>query len=168
MAALSLPLSAPMSVFAGFLFGRGIGAAAAVSGATIGAGLVFALARTALGEAWRRRAGPWLRRFELGFRDNAFSYLLTLRILPIFPFWLINLVAAFLGIRLGVFLAATCLGIIPGAGFAAVLERGEEPDLAIVLTPQIFLPLLALAPAAYKLWRRGRSVRGGTMRGEAE
>jgi uncharacterized membrane protein YdjX (TVP38/TMEM64 family) len=180
-AALSLPLSAPLSVFAGFLFGRLVGGAVAVAGATIGAGLVFMLARSSFGAAWRRRAGPFLRRFEAGFHANAFSYLLTLRILPIFPFWLVNLAAAFLGIRLPVFLAATFFGIMPmtyvfvslGEGLGAVLERGEEPDLAIVLTPRILLPLivlalLALAPVAYKFWRRGRPIRVRPKRGGAE
>jgi uncharacterized membrane protein YdjX (TVP38/TMEM64 family) len=181
VAALSLPISAPMSIFAGFLFGKLVGAATAVTGATIGAGLVFVLARTAFGEAWRRRAGPFVRRFEAGFRANAFFYLLTLRLLPIFPFWLVNLAPAVLGVRLRIFLTATFIGIMPanfvfvslGAGVGAVLERGEQPDLAILLTPQILLPLVALAllaliPVAYNMRRGGKSMRGGAMRGEAE
>jgi uncharacterized membrane protein YdjX (TVP38/TMEM64 family) len=178
MAALSLPLSAPMSIFAGFLFGRLLGTATVVTGATIGAGLVLLIARTAFGAAWRRRSGPAIRRFEAGFHANAFSYLLTLRLLPIFPFWLINLAAACLGIRLRTFLAATFIGIVPanivftslGAGIGIALERGEQPDVAILLTPQILLPLIALAllaitPVAYRLvtdrlGRRGRAKRG--------
>jgi uncharacterized membrane protein YdjX (TVP38/TMEM64 family) len=179
-AALSLPISAAMSIFAGFLFGTLVGTATAVTGATIGAGLVFILARTAFGDAWRRRAGPAVRRFEAGFRSSAFFYLLALRLLPIFPFWLVNLAPAFLGVRLRVFLAATFIGIIPatlvyvslGTGVGAVLERGEQPDLAILLTPQILVPLVALAllalvPVAYKMWRGGGSMRGGAMEGGA-
>ena len=67
-----------------------------------------------MGAALRDRAGPWLQRLEGGLRRDAFSYLLVLRLVPLFPFWLVNLVPAFLGVPLPTFALATFLGIIPG------------------------------------------------------
>ncbi|MCP6048616.1 VTT domain-containing protein, partial [Klebsiella pneumoniae] len=74
----------------GFLFGTWLGGFFVVIGATIGAVGVFLAARTAFGEGLRRRAGPWIGRLEAGFRENALSYLLVLRLVPLFPFWLVN------------------------------------------------------------------------------
>ena len=82
-------------------------------GATIGATLIFLVARTALGEPLLRRAGPRAEQLAQGFRDDAFSYLLFLRLVPAFPFFLVNLVPAFARVRLGPFVAATALGVIP-------------------------------------------------------
>lgn len=113
--ALSLPGAVFLTVSGGFLFGLAIGASAAVIGATIGATLIFLVARTALGEPLLRRAGPRAAQLAQGFRDDAFNYLLFLRLVPAFPFFLVNLVPAFAGVRLGPFVAATALGIIPGA-----------------------------------------------------
>ena len=106
---------------------------------------------------------------EGGFRRNAFSYLLTLRLIPIVPFWLVNLAPAFFGVPLTTFVVTTVLGIIPGTivyvgvgnGLGATLDAGEDPDLGIILDPEILLPLLGLAvlsllPLAYRHWR-GRS-----------
>ena len=90
----------------------------------LGAVAVFLIARTALGEPLRARAGPWLARMEQGFRDNALSYLLVLRLVPIFPFWLVNLVPAFLGVGLGTYALATCLGIVPGTLVYASVGNG--------------------------------------------
>jgi uncharacterized membrane protein YdjX (TVP38/TMEM64 family) len=134
-----------------------------VIAATIGASLVFLAARTALGDSLRRRAGPWLRRMEDGFRENALHYLLFLRLVPILPFWLVNLVPAFLGVPFRIYLTATFFGIIPGGlvyasvgnGLGAVFDAGATPDLGIIFKPAIILPLaglaiLAILPVAYK------------------
>ncbi len=99
--ALSLPGAVFLTVSGGFLFGLAVGASAAVIGATIGATLIFLVARTALGEPLLRRAGPRAAQLAQGFRDDAFSYLLFLRLVPAFPFFLVNLVPAFAGVRLG-------------------------------------------------------------------
>jgi uncharacterized membrane protein YdjX (TVP38/TMEM64 family) len=112
--ALSLPGATFLTVTGGFLFGLAIGASAAVVGATIGATVIFLVARTALGEPLLRRAGPRASQLAQGFREDAFSYLLFLRLVPVFPFFLVNLVPAFAGVRLSTFVAATALGIIPG------------------------------------------------------
>jgi len=164
--AFSLPGGALMSVIAGFLFGVVTGSVLVVVGATIGATALFLAARTALGDLLRARAGGAIERMRRGFKDNAFSYLLFLRLVPVFPFWLVNLVPALVGVPLGTYVLATFLGIIPGSivfvsvgnGLGEVFERDEEPDLGIVFSPEILLPLiglgiLALVPGIYKKLR---------------
>ena len=153
MAAFSIPGGALATIVGGYLFGLWLGAAASVIGATLGAIAVFLAARTALGDVLRAKAGPALRRMEDGFRRNAFSYLLVLRLVPIFPFWLVNLVPAFCGVPLRTYTLATFLGIIPGgfvfasvgAGLGELLDRGEKPDLKIIFQWHILLPILGLA-----------------------
>ncbi|HEU4661606.1 MAG TPA: VTT domain-containing protein [Pseudolabrys sp.] len=112
---LSVPGSWFLTVTGGFLFGVPLGAAAAVVGATIGATFVFLIARTALAEPLLRRAGSRITLIAKGFRDDAFSYLLFLRLVPAFPFFLVNLVSAVAGVRLSPFVGATALGIVPAA-----------------------------------------------------
>lgn len=164
--ALSLPGGAVATLTGGFLFGTWLGGLAAVVGATVGATLLFLAARTALGETFRAKAGPGLRKLEEGFKRDALSYLLVLRLIPAFPFFLVNLAPAFLGVSLRVYAIGTFLGILPatfvfasvGAGLGAVFDRGETPDLSIVLSPPVLLPLLALAALAMLpvLWRKFR------------
>ena len=89
--ALSLPFGALMTVAAGLLFGPVWGTALAVAGGTAGATVVFLAAERVLGERLRGRVAGALRRMDAGFRENAFNYLLVLRLIPIFPFWLVNL-----------------------------------------------------------------------------
>jgi len=161
--AFSLPGGAVMTVFGGYLFGPYLAAVYVVIGATAGATILFLVARSTLGAALRARAGPFLQKMEAGFRENALSYLLVLRLVPLFPFWLVNLVPAFLGVRLRTFVIATLLGIIPGTfvyaslggGVGELLDTGREPDLdlifhANILLPLIGLALLALLPVVYK------------------
>lgn len=167
---LSLPGAAAMTVGAGFLFGVWLGTVCVVIGATLGATAVFLVARTALGDflrdKLREKGGARVRRMEEGFRENAFNYLLFVRLIPIFPFWLVNLVPAFLGVPLGTYVLATFVGIIPGSlvyasvgnGLGAVFDAGETPDLGIIFRPDILLPIaglafLALLPIAYRKFR---------------
>ena len=128
--ALSLPGAAFLTVAGGFLFGIIIGAGAAVIGATAGATIVFLVARTAFGEPLLRRAGPRAMQLAQGFREDAFSYLLFLRLVPAFPFFLVNLVPAFAGVTLSTFLAATALGIIPAALVYAFAGTGLDSVIA--------------------------------------
>ncbi|HNR77245.1 MAG TPA: VTT domain-containing protein [Parvularculaceae bacterium] len=160
--ALSLPGATIMSLLGGFLFGPVVGTAAVVVAATIGAAIIFSAAKTAVGNALRSRAGPFARKMEEGFRRNAFSYLLLLRLIPLFPFFIVNIAPALFNVRLRTFVAATFIGIIPGAfafvsagaGLGAVLDAGDEVKLTglltqpAVLTPIIALSLLALLPIA--------------------
>lgn len=161
--AVSLPGGALLSIAGGFLFGPWLGTLWVVLGATLGATAVFLIARTALGDSLRKRAGSAVVAMEEGFRENAFSYLLTLRLIPLFPFFLVNLVPAFLGMRLASYALATFIGIIPGAfvftfagaGLGSVFDANESFSPASVLTPEVIaalvgLGLLSLAPIVYK------------------
>jgi len=170
MAACSLPGGAVATLLGGFLFGPVLGTLYVVLGATLGATLLFLVARTTIGAVLSARAGPVLHKMEAGFRENALSYLLVLRLIPLFPFWLVNLVPALLNVPLGTYVLATFFGIIPatfafalaGSSVAGVLDSGQQPALDIlfrgeVLAALIGLALLSLAPVAYKAWKaRGR------------
>lgn len=171
--AFSLPFGAILTLLGGFLFGTLFATLYVVVGATLGATAIFLAARSALGGALKARAGGSLERMRAGFRENAFSYLLVLRLVPLFPFWLVNLVPAFLGVPLRTYVLGTAIGIIPGSfvyaaagnGLGAVLAAGEDPDLGLifepaVLTPILGLALLALLPVAYRRWKERRAGGG--------
>ena len=167
MAAFSLPGALAATLTGGFLFGTWVGGAATVVGATTGATILFIAARSALADLLRAKAGPAIARMEDGFKKDAFNYLLFLRLVPAFPFWLVNLAPAFLGVPLRTFVAATFLGIMPGtfvfaslgAGLGAIFDAGGTPDLGLLRQPQVIGPLLALAvlslvPIIYRRFRR--------------
>jgi uncharacterized membrane protein YdjX (TVP38/TMEM64 family) len=161
--ALSVPGGAILTIAGGFLLGIVSATLCVLVGATVGATIVFLIARTALGDALRAKAGPRIRRMEEGFRQDALSYLLVLRLIPIFPFWLVNIVPAFLGVPVRTYVLGTFVGIIPGSfvyasvgnGLGAVFDAGGTPDLGIIFEPAILLPIvglavLALLPVAYR------------------
>jgi uncharacterized membrane protein YdjX (TVP38/TMEM64 family) len=128
--ALSLPVGLVMTLGGGLLFGWKIGAPAAVIGATIGATIVFAVVTSSFGATLARKAGPFVAKLRAGFQENALSYLLFLRLVPAFPFVIVNLVPALLGVRFSTFILGTGLGIIPGttayslagSGLGSVIE----------------------------------------------
>jgi uncharacterized membrane protein YdjX (TVP38/TMEM64 family) len=185
--ALSLPGGLVLTMSGGFLFGGLVGGAAAVIGATAGAVILFVIARSAFGEHLTRRAGPAAERLAEGFRADAFHYLLFLRLVPVFPFFVINLVAAILGVRLATFLTATAIGIIPGGFTFAFLGAGLDSviraqgavynaclaagrtdckldfDVKAAVTPEMLgalaaLGVLALVPVAVKRIRARRTA----------
>ena len=128
--ALSLPVGLIMTIGGGLLFGWQIGAPAAVTAATAGATIVFLIVNTSLGATLAEKAGPFVAKLRDGFRENAFSYLLFLRLVPVFPFFIVNLVPGLLGVPLRTFVIGTWLGIIPGttayslagSGLGSVIE----------------------------------------------
>lgn len=167
--ALSLPIGTILSVAGGFLFGIVWGTSLIVVGATLGASAVFAVARSSLGTFLREKARDWQQRMQRGFARNAWSYMLFLRLMPVFPFWLVNIVPALLGVPFRIFAIGTAIGIVPAAavfaslgnGLDAVFAAGESPDAGIVFSPRVFLPLvglalLALLPIVYRRWSAGR------------
>ncbi|MEQ8335046.1 TVP38/TMEM64 family protein [Nisaea sp.] len=160
---LSVPGAAVLTLSGGFLFGVVGGTAYAVVGATIGATAVFWAARTAFGDVLRARAGKAIGAMREGFRKDAFSYLLFLRLVPAFPFFVVNLVPAFLGVSTRTYVLATIIGIIPGgfvfatvgAGLGSIFDQQGEIGLADIMTPEIILAMvglgvLALVPVAAK------------------
>jgi uncharacterized membrane protein YdjX (TVP38/TMEM64 family) len=168
--ALSVPGAAVLTIAGGFLFGTWLGAFYAVIGATLGAIGIFLFVKAGLGDALEARAGSTVDRLRTGFHDNALGYLLFLRLLPVFPFFAVNLAAAILGVPLRTFAFATLVGIIPGSlvyasignGLGFVIEEEMEADLGAIFAPEVFLPLvglalLSLAPVVYKVVKRRRA-----------
>ena len=169
--ALSLPGGAVLTIAGGFLFGAWLGSAYVVIGATIGSVAVFLIAKTALGDSLRARAGPALKKMEAGFQENALSYLLVLRLVPLFPFFVVNIVPAFLGVRLRTYVIATFVGIIPGsfvfatvgAGLGSIFDSSQEFTPGAALTPEVItalvgLAVLSLLPVAYKKLKARRAA----------
>ncbi len=169
--ALSVPGAAVLTLTGGFLFGIWEGTAAVVVGATAGATLLFLAARFVLGDALARQGGSVASKMEAGFNEDALSYLLVLRLIPAFPFFIVNLVPAFLGVSLRTFVIATFLGIIPGtfvfasigAGLGSIFDSAEEFSLKGALTPQVItalvgLAILSLLPVVYKKIKARRAV----------
>ena len=165
--AFSVPGGAMMTMIGGVLFGYFAGTVSVVFAATIGATLLFLAAKTALGDLLKEKAAPWFSKMQKGFQQNAFHYLLFLRLVPIFPFFVVNLVPAFLGVKLRDYFWATLVGILPGTfvyvsigvGLQSLLEQGKDLSLGTLITPQITLALaglglLALVPVFYKKWKK--------------
>lgn len=164
----SIPGAVWLSISGGFVFSAGPATAYIVIAATIGATLVFLLARYVMGDLLRQKAGSAIDRMRDGFQEDAFSYMLVLRLVPLFPFFVVNLVPAFLNVPLRTYIAGTGLGIIPGAfvfalvgsGLGAVFDAGGDVDPGSVLfRPEVIgsllgLAVLALIPVAYKRLRR--------------
>lgn len=158
--AFAFPAASVLTIFAGFVFGWWIAAILTVFAATIGASAIFLAARSAFGDVLRKRAGPFAARLAEGFRKDAFSYLLVLRLAPVFPFLVINVAPAFCNISLKTYVAATFLGIIPGTlayswlgqGLDSVLAAadvdGREVALSDLVTPEITIAFLGLAIVA--------------------
>jgi uncharacterized membrane protein YdjX (TVP38/TMEM64 family) len=164
LVSISFPGATLLTIFGGFLFGTLVGGLAVITGATLGATLIFLIARTALGNAWREKAGPFLQRLEQGFHEGELSYMFILRLVPIFPFWLVNLAPSLLGVRTRNYVLATFFGIMPatfvyaaaGDIGAEAIERGETLTLSGLLNdPKVIflvigLVVLALIPIFYK------------------
>ena len=153
--AFSLPGAAIISLTGGFLFGLFPGALYNISAATIGAVLIFTAARMGLGDYLSRKmdsAGGVVGKIKSGLDENEVSFLLLMRLVPAFPFFVANLVPALVGTKLRTFAWTTFVGIIPGgvvytwvgSGLGEVFARGETPDLGIIFDPKILGPILAL------------------------
>ncbi len=153
----SLPGGALMTLTGGFLFGSVLGTIFVNIGATTGATLAFLAARYVLRDWVERKFGKRIEPIQAGFAQNAFSYLLTLRLIPAFPFFLVNLVSGLTRIPLGTYVIATSIGIIPGSFVYAFAGRqlGSINSLAEIASPPVlmaftFLGLLALVPIVHR------------------
>lgn len=170
--ALSLPGGTVATLTGGFLFGLFPGVVFNIIGAGTGAMLVFLAARSGFGASVSARiaaAGGIAARLQTGLRENEWSVLFLMRIVPAVPFVLANLIPAFVGTSLFRFAVSTFLGIIPGAlvftsvgsGLGEVFARGETPDLGILFTPAVLGPILGLAalaalPMVLRVFKRAR------------
>ena len=153
----SLPGGALMTLTGGFLFGSVLGTIFVNIGATTGATLAFLAARYVLRDWVERKFGKRIEPIQAGFAQNAFSYLLTLRLIPAFPFFLVNLVSGLTRIPLGTYVIGTSIGIIPGSFVYAFAGRqlGSINSLAEIASPPVllaftFLGLLALVPILHR------------------
>jgi uncharacterized membrane protein YdjX (TVP38/TMEM64 family) len=164
--AFSIPVAIFVTLIGGFLFGAAVALPMVVISATIGSTLLFLAARSALGTLLEAKAGPWFARLEQGFRRDQWSYMFFLRLTPFVPFFVVNLVPAFLGVDLLCFVVATFFGIMPvtliyalaGAGIGDALEAGTFSAQSI-LTPKLILALtglgiLAILPAILRRFRK--------------
>lgn len=157
VAGLSLPGAVILTLAGGFLFGGILATLFINVGATTGATLAFLTARYLLRDTVEQKFGKWLGPFQEGFEKNAFSYLLTLRLIPLFPFFVVNLVSGLTRVNVGTYVAATALGIIPGSFVYAYAGRqlGTINSLKEIASPNVIgafvlLGLLALVPVVYK------------------
>ncbi len=153
----SLPGGALMTLTGGFLFGSVLGTIFVNIGATTGATLAFLAARYVLRDWVEKTFGERIEPIQAGFAQNAFSYLLTLRLIPAFPFFLVNLVSGLTRIPLGTYVIGTSIGIIPGSFVYAFAGRqlGSINSLAEIASPPVllaftFLGLLALVPIVHR------------------
>jgi uncharacterized membrane protein YdjX (TVP38/TMEM64 family) len=181
--ALSFPGAIVLTVLGGLLFGWLVAGFVVVFCATLGGAIIFSVVKTALGEGLVRKAGPFLCKISDGFSKDAFNYLLFLRLVPLFPFWLVNIAAGVANVKLRTFILATFFGIIPasftfayvGEGLDSVLdaqnaahgacvaEKGESScpfdlSLSSLVTTELLiafaaLGMLALVPVALRRWR---------------
>lgn len=166
--ALSLPGGLVLSLATGFLFGRWVGTAIIVSSATLGATLVFLAARYLFADAARARSGGLAEKINRGFTEDSLNYLLFLRLVPVFPFWLVNLAPAFTGIRLSTYVLGTAIGIVPGsfvfANLGQSLGRIESLKGALskeTLAAFALLGLFALLPVILRKLRGRRAGAAG-------
>ena len=165
--AISFPGAGFLSIFAGFLFGLWTGTTAVVIAATLGATIIFLAAKGALADALRSKAGGAVERMRRGFEEDELSYMFVLRLVPVFPFFVVNIAAGVIGVSTRSYVLATLVGIVPGSfvyvsignGFRAAIEAGGTADAdalagalfqPAVLLPIVGLIVLALVPVAYK------------------
>ncbi len=163
LTALSVPGAIFLTLLGGYLFPQPLSTIYVVFSATCGATLIFLAAKTALGDSLRQKAGPFLQKMEAGFRKNAASYMLFLRFVPVFPFWIVNLAPAFLGVPLVTFIWTTAIGIIPGSfvftlagrGLEQILDTQQTFSIGAIFNTQLkialtLLGILALVPIVIK------------------
>ncbi len=150
---LALPVETLLSVASGYFFSQPFSTLYTLIGATVGGFILFIIARAALHTLLRRYPLLTLRKMEDGFRKNAVSYLLFLRFIPLFPFWIVNLSAALFDVKATTFLWTTAVGLIPaafahaeaGRGLSRIIASGDAITLRDVLNPEMRIGLVALA-----------------------
>jgi len=181
--ALSLPGGALLTLVGGFLFGWFFAGSITIVAATAGAVFVFMIARSSLGAFLTQKAGPFMQKMADGFNDDAFNYMMFLRLVPIFPFWLVNIAPALFNVKMRTYIITTFIGIIPGtfaisllgSGLGSVIDKqkamfdtcvttkGAENctfhvEISSLITPQLLaafaaLGVVSLIPVAIKRWK---------------
>jgi uncharacterized membrane protein YdjX (TVP38/TMEM64 family) len=164
--ACAIPCATFMTLLGGFLFSA-IAILYAEFSITFGGMILYYAVRTAIGSRIAAKKSGWINKLETGFKENAFSYLLILRLVPIFPCWISNIGAGLLNVPLKTFVLATALGILPstiiyalaGRGLDKIITNNQVPLSHLILTPSVLFPLLglailSLAPVIYKFVKK--------------
>jgi len=157
----SFPGATILTLTGGFLFGTWPGMLYVNIGATSGATLAFLMTRYLFRDAVERKFGKRLQAIQQGFTENAFYYILTLRFIPLFPFFLVNLACALTRVPLSTYVLATAIGILPGSFVYTNAGKqlgtiNEMKDLASpgVLGAFVLLGVLAIVPVIYKKFKK--------------
>ena len=163
--ALSLPIASLLTLLGGFLFGFLKGTLMVVTSATIGATIIFTIAKTSLGSTLREKAGNLYKKVESNMKDNAVGYLLFMRLVPAFPFVAVNVLPALFNVSLKVFFLTTFFGIMPGSAVYVYFgqQLGEINALSDLVSPQMLfafflLGILAITPTLYKQYKTRKQV----------
>lgn len=165
----AIPVGLWLTLIGGFLFGAAVAFPMAVTSATFGATVMFLVSRSSFGSLMEAKAGSWLGRLETGFRRDQWSYMVFLRVVPIFPFAVVTIVPALIGVDLLCFVVATFFGLMPvtlifaltGGSIGDLLEAGTF-SIGSVLSPKLLaalvgLGVVAILPAVLRRFRRARS-----------
>lgn len=179
--ALAVSISVPgalwFTIGSGFLFGPFLGTGVAVFGATVGATIIFLAARYAFADWARTKFPGYIKKLQDGFKQDAFSYVMILRLIPALPFFGINIATALLNVPVRAYFFGTLLGVIPGAYvYATVGDTAAQaalegiPSFTSLLTPQLIgaivaFMVLAILPIAYRRFAKPKSA--GKSDGEA-
>jgi len=137
--ALSLPIASLLTLLGGFLFGIFAGTIMIVTSATIGASIIFMVAKSAIGETLRDKAGPFYNKVAVNMRDNVIQYMFFVRLVPVMPFFVANILPALFNIKLRDFIFTTFFGIIPGTAVYTNIGRSlaDIETLNDLVSPQI-------------------------------
>lgn len=167
--ALSLPLDGLFCATAGFLFPQPLSTLYAITAIAIGSSILFFATKTAFGETLRQKAGPRLKYFEEKFQSQSTLFLLSLRFIPVFPTWVVNIAAGLFGIPYFRFLWTTSLGLIPatfifteaGTGLGALLDAPGPPSLRLLFSDQLLwvvaiMTAIGLLTFLYQLFKKKR------------
>ena len=173
--AFAFPAASLLTILGGFVFGWFLAGTLTAFAATIGATIIFLAARTALGDFLQKLAGPGVSKLAHSFEENAFGFLLVLRLAPIFPFFVINIAPALFNVSLRTYVAATFIGILPGTYAYAYLgqgldsvvlsakEAGRDVSISDLVTTELTIAFIALAavaaiPFVIRKFRTGRQA----------
>lgn len=165
LVAASLPGAVFFTLAGGFLFGSALGTVYVNLAATSGATVAFLVARYLLRDWVESKFGGWLAPIQEGFAKNAFSYLMTLRLIPLFPFFVVNMACGLTRVSLATYVTATAVGIIPGSFVFAYAGRqlGTINSLKEIASPNVLvaftlLGILALVPTVYQKWNARKTA----------
>ena len=153
LTSLSIPIGSLFAVTAGYLYSPPLALLYTSIASTVGACLLFKMVKSSAGYAVSKAEMRWYQSFKITFSRHKWSYLLIIRFIPFFPFWIVNIATALLNVRFRDFMISTFFGMLPiwltliliGHGLSHTIETQQTLSLNVLYTPRILFPLLALA-----------------------